>query len=194
MKGLTKALVQGLPLYPKQEALCHPSSGRAAVAILVREDIDATKLLMIRRAIREGDPWSGHMGFPGGRREPSDKSNLCCAVRETSEELGLDLEQWGILLGKLSEVNTGWRSDRPEILVTPFVFQVKELPPLKPNQEVDDFVWVPLGFLMDPDNREPMEWEWKGQKMVTASYLYENNRIWGLSLIMIDELMQIIGD
>jgi len=60
-------------------------------------------------------------------------------------------------------------------------------PKLTPNYEVDDVVWVPLHFLIDHRNREPLEWEWKGQKMATDSYLYDTYRIWGLSLMMIDD-------
>ena len=192
MRDLTQQLNRRLQSFVKQGAGFEPRSGRAAVAIMVREGQEATELLMIRRATREGDPWSGHMGFPGGRRDPVDHSNFSCAIRETEEELGVDLSQWGAPLGELSDVNTGWRKDRPEMLVTPFVFSVSELPKLTPNDEVDDVVWVPLHFLMDESNREPLEWEWKGQKMETDSYLFDCYRIWGLSLMMIDEMMGLL--
>jgi 8-oxo-dGTP pyrophosphatase MutT (NUDIX family) len=192
MRDLTQQLHRRLQRFVKQDAGFEPRSGRAAVAIMVREGQEATELLMIRRATREGDPWSGHMGFPGGRRDPEDHSNLSCALRETEEELGVDLSRWGAPLGELSDVNTGWRKDRPEMLVTPFIFSVSELPELTPNDEVDDVVWVPLHFLMDESNREPLEWEWKGQKMETDSYLYDCYRIWGLSLMMIDEMMGLL--
>ena len=192
MRDLTHQLHRRLQGFVKQDAGCEPRSGRAAVAIMVREGQEATELLMIRRATREGDPWSGHMGFPGGRRDPEDRSNFSCALRETEEELGVDLSRWGAPLGELSDVNTGWRKDRPEMLVTPFIFSVSELPELTPNDEVDDVVWVPLHFLMDEGNREPLEWEWKGQKMETDSYLYDCYRIWGLSLMMIDEMMGLL--
>jgi len=192
MRDLTQQLHRRLQGFVKQDAGFEPRSGRAAVAIMVREGQEATELLMIRRATREGDPWSGHMGFPGGRRDPEDRSNFSCALRETEEELGVDLSRWGAPLGELSDVNTGWRKDRPEMLVTPFIFSVSELPELTPNDEVDDVVWVPLHFLMDEGNREPLEWEWKGQKMETDSYLYDCYRIWGLSLMMIDEMMDLL--
>ena len=192
MRDLTQQLHRRLQGFVKQDAGFEPRSGRAAVAIMVREGQEATELLMIRRATREGDPWSGHMGFPGGRRDPEDRSNFSCALRETEEELGVDLLRWGAPLGELSDVNTGWRKDRPEMLVTPFIFSVSELPELTPNDEVDDVVWVPLHFLMDEGNREPLEWEWKGQKMETDSYLYDCYRIWGLSLMMIDEMMGLL--
>ena len=72
--------------------------------------------------------------------------------------------------------------------------QVTDLPELTLNHEVDDVVWVPLHFLLDEANREPLEWEWKGQKMETDSYLYGSHRIWGLSLMMIDEMMGLLRD
>ena len=193
MRDLSRQLESRLLTFAKDEADFEPRAGRAAVAIMVREGLDATEMLMIRRATREGDPWSGHMGFPGGRRDPGDPCNFSCALRETEEEIGVDLGQWGTRLGELSDVNTGWRADRPEMLVTPFVFRVAELPELTPNHEVDDVVWVPLHFLMDHRNREPLAWEWKGQKMETDSYLYDSYRIWGLSLMMIDEMIGILN-
>ncbi len=54
-------------------------------------DTRVTDLLFIRRAEKSGDPWSGHMAFPGGHMESSDASLLAAAIRETQEEIGLDL-------------------------------------------------------------------------------------------------------
>ena len=43
-------------------------SKRAAVVIGLRDGSAGPEILMIQRAVREGDPWSGHMGFPGGAK------------------------------------------------------------------------------------------------------------------------------
>jgi len=149
-------------------------------------------MLMIRRAVREGDPWSGHMGFPGGRRDPEDSSSQACAARETHEEIGLDLGKHGALLCELSDVNTGWRPDRPEMLIAPFVYWLDAVPTLSLNHEVDDVVWVPLGFFQEPDNRQALKWEWRGESIQSDAYYYDDNQIWGLSLMMIDELLEIV--
>ena len=58
----------------------------AAVAVLIAPDPDA--ILLIRRADRLGDPWSGHMALPGGRREAEDPDLLATVIRERVKRLG----------------------------------------------------------------------------------------------------------
>ena len=72
---------------------------RAAVAMIFREVEDEPEILLIRRADREGDPWSGHIAFPGGRVDPTDISTQATAERETLEEIGLDLQKHGRCVG-----------------------------------------------------------------------------------------------
>jgi len=183
-------LVQRLRRHEKPVKHYGKVTRRAAVAIVLHEHEDSVCLLMIRRATRAGDPWSGHMAFPGGRRDPEDADDLACALRETDEEIALDLAGLGTRVCTLADVNTGWRADRPEMLVAPFVFAVPELPQLHLNHEVDDAVSVPLAYLLDRSNRVPLKWEWRGTQVESDSYLYRENRIWGLSLMMIDELIE----
>src|SRR5438105_2270539 len=77
---------------------------KAAVAAIVRERNAELELLFIRRAEHPQDPWSGHMAFPGGRVDHDDPDALAAAVRETREELGLDLGVHGEKLGELSHL------------------------------------------------------------------------------------------
>ncbi len=167
-------------------------SKRAAVAISLRLGVSGPEMLMIQRAVREGDPWSGHMGFPGGRKDASDATDVACAKRETREEIGFDLDTYGELICQLSDVNTGWRADRPEMLVAPFIFKVDSTPDFELNHEVDDTLWVPLSFLLDDANRSRHQWDWRGEVLESDAFTYDNRLIWGLSLMMIDELLEII--
>ena len=169
-------------------------SKRAAVAITVRSGVSGPEILMIQRAVRQGDPWSGHMGFPGGRKDESDVSDMACAKRETREEIGFDLDIYGELVCQLSDVNTGWRADRPEMLVAPFVFKVGSTPVFELNHEVDDTLWVPLSFLLNDANRSRHQWDWRGEVLESDAFTFDDRLIWGLSLMMIDELLQIIAD
>ena len=169
-------------------------SKRAAVAITVRSGVSGPEILMIQRAVRQGDPWSGHMGFPGGRKDESDARDMACAKRETREEIGFDLDIYGELVCQLSDVNTGWRADRPEMLVAPFVFKVGSTPVFELNHEVDDTLWVPLSFLLNDANRSRHQWDWRGEVLESDAFTFDDRLIWGLSLMMIDELLQIIAD
>ena len=169
-------------------------SQRAAVAITVRSGVSGPEILMIQRAVRQGDPWSGHMGFPGGRKDESDASDMACAKRETREEIGFDLDIYGELVCQLSDVNTGWRADRPEMLVAPFVFKVGSTPVFELNHEVDDTLWVPLSFLLNDANRSRHQWDWRGEVLESDAFTFDDRLIWGLSLMMIDELLQLIAD
>ena len=168
-------------------------SKRAAVAISLRSGVSGPEILMIQRAVREGDPWSGHMGFPGGRKDASDVTDVACAKRETREEISFDLDTHGELVCQLSDVNTGWRADRPEMLVAPFIFKVDSTPSFELNHEVDDTLWIPLNFLLDDANRGRHQWDWRGEVLESDAFTYDGRLIWGLSLMMIDELLEIIG-
>ncbi len=69
------------------------------------------EVLFIRRAGRAGDRWSGHVALPGGKRDPEDADDLAAAIRETMEEVGLDVTTKDCLhVGNLPErvVTTTW--------------------------------------------------------------------------------------
>jgi len=120
----------------------------AAVAIL-RSPAPAECVLLIRRAEREEDSWSGHWSFPGGRRDPEDRDPLHTALRELDEECGIRLS--------LEHVETAlphvWarRKTGPFVLVAPFLFQVDgELATELDPREAAESLWVPLALLRDP--------------------------------------------
>jgi 8-oxo-dGTP pyrophosphatase MutT (NUDIX family) len=119
-----------------------PGVRNAAVALVVRPAADDMELLLIRRAEHERDPWSGHMAFPGGRHDPTDLSLDVTAIRETWEEVGIDLSRSGHLLGRLDAVYP--RAGAPPVVVAPFVFAVPAETPAAASAEVHSTYWVPL--------------------------------------------------
>jgi 8-oxo-dGTP pyrophosphatase MutT (NUDIX family) len=115
----------------------------AAVLVCLHEDA----VLLARRALHPHDPWSGHVGLPGGRWEPADDSLLATALREAQEELGIDPLVHGRLLGALgTHIGRGRRVSGVRIAV--FVAALDERPPLELSPELDAAYWVPLSALL----------------------------------------------
>jgi 8-oxo-dGTP pyrophosphatase MutT (NUDIX family) len=164
---------------------------RAVVGVVLRDDAQRGPcVLLMRRAERAGDPWSGHMSFPGGRMDARDRHGLAGVIREVFEETGLVLEE-AHCVGRLSDVMTR-RHERPApMLVTPYVFRVEGEPEWKPSHEAVETIWVPLEFLADDANRKIMYWPMGPLKLRLPSFVYEERRIWGLTLLMLRELLRV---
>jgi 8-oxo-dGTP pyrophosphatase MutT (NUDIX family) len=164
----------------------------AAVAAVVRSAVAGVELLFIHRAEDPSDPWSGHMAFPGGRVEAGDRDALAAAVRETGEEIGLDLETGATLLGRLSDVAAVGRGRPMSLVIEPYVFAVGARPELEPNHEVAAVVWVPLDFLLDRSNRSTIGWRRGGFEVELPCYRFRKHVIWGLTFGMVDELVTLL--
>ncbi len=165
---------------------------RSAVALILQVQRGELHILMIKRAERAGDPWSGHMAFPGGRMDSTDANGFAVAVRETREEVGLLLGEQDRCIGRLTDLNTRPRRGLLGMTVSPFVFRLDREVTFTLNYEVAEVVWIPLEFLLDTDNRETMTWEYRGLRVNMPCYFYGKRRIWGLSLMMLDELMDLV--
>lgn len=193
------AATQLLAAYrPRRKTLRAPRKPRqSAVGIYLSDHLDdRVSVLMIKRAEREGDPWSGHMAFPGGRKDPSDRDTLVTARRETREEVGFDARRHARRIGRLSDIEARARQGVVDgMIVTPYVFRLHSVPELVPNEEVTEALWVPLAFLADRDNRQKMQWNRREQPEIPVElpcYLFNGRCIWGLSLMMLDELMDAL--
>ncbi len=170
-----------------------PDTRKAAVAVILRDGDGGVELLFIRRAEHPRDPWSGQMGLPGGRVDPGDVSPLAAALRETREEIALDLEALGRPLGRLSEVRTHLPLGSVPHSVVPFAFAVDGDPQLRRNEEVQEALWVPLSFLQDRGNRSAFTWVRKGLPLPMPCYTFQGRVIWGLTLKIVDELIEVAG-
>ena len=163
---------------------------RAAVATVVREHAGALQVLLIKRAEKEGDRWSGHIAFPGGRAQTEDADTRSAAVRETSEEVGLDLSQHRCI-GRLSDVMTLAHGAKQPMVISPYIFRIDHDPIFSLNHEVAEVLWLPVSFLTNHGNRQTMRWEKRGVSMTLPCYVYRGERIWGITLKMLDELTSL---
>jgi 8-oxo-dGTP pyrophosphatase MutT (NUDIX family) len=154
-----------------------PERKWAAVALILAPDPDS--LLLIRRAERVDDPWSGHIGLPGGRQDPSDFDLVETAIRETEEEIGL-LLTGARSLGALDDVVPRTVS-LPPIAVRPFVFAVERRPPLTLGPEVAAAHWVALDRLRDPATHAPTVIVIRGESLVVPAYVVDDMVVWGMT-------------
>lgn len=169
--------------YPVLESP-HPRLRRASVAIAIRfkpayshwpsegsrkiDDLDDffeqdwvkhgdPEILFIKRAARKGEQGTAHIALPGGKREPSDADDAAAAVRESWEEVGLDLERYAIPCGNLPQrLVTAYCNKKPLWLLCPYIYlvTVHSLPPLRLQPtEVGAAHWVPIRNLLVPERR-----------------------------------------
>jgi 8-oxo-dGTP pyrophosphatase MutT (NUDIX family) len=109
---------------------------------------EGPSVLFIERASHPGDPWSGHMAFPGGRVDPGDPDPRRAAERETLEEVGLALDG-AELIGRLDDKQGNPRI-QPSLLISAFVYALPAPAALTPNHEVREAFWFPLRALVEP--------------------------------------------
>jgi len=173
--------------------LTEPLPRQSAVALVLREGPPGLEALFILRAERPGDPWSGQVAFPGGRAEPGE-SLLETAVRETAEEVGLDLGRGAEMLGGLDELQAMGRGRALGLSIQPWVFALQREPEaFRLSDEVASVHWLRLSDLVDPSRRAPFPYEHEGVTLLLPSLRVEGLVIWGLTYVMLGAFVDRIG-
>jgi 8-oxo-dGTP pyrophosphatase MutT (NUDIX family) len=154
----------------------------ASVAVILRMASEGPVMLFIKRTENPNDPWSGHMGFPGGRYEPGDESTRRTAEREAQEETGLSLSTVGEHLGLLDHQQARTRGGPQPLKVVPHVFWLGQDPALDlDRREIASAHWIPLTHFFDPSNRTTYDAVMQERKLELPAYGYRGLVIWGLS-------------
>ncbi len=166
---------------------------QAAVATILREEAGETEALFIKRAQRPGDLWSGHMAFPGGHWEPGDADLAATAVRETREEIGLDLERHGRLLGHLDYMNVNPIGTGIDMLIVPFVFAVeRDLPAFRPNHEVAAVLWGSVHGMFHGRSAIRRDMDVRGGRQPFPGYGVQDEIVWGLTYRMLHGFFAVL--
>lgn len=164
---------------------------QAAVAAVLRVT-QAPELLFIKRAEVVGDPWSGHIAFPGGRHDPEDTSLAHTAWRETWEETAVDVTRHGRVLGQLDDLAPR-NPTLPRLIIRPFVALVPADCAVVANHEVAAHYWVPLDELRRPDRQVEHVLEHEGQRFRFPGVLVGGHVTWGLTERILRQLLELVG-
>jgi 8-oxo-dGTP pyrophosphatase MutT (NUDIX family) len=190
---LLERLAAALDVQPGRPATFEGSPARAAVAVVFRVGADgAPELLLILRAEREGDPWSGHVALPGGRMQGDDATLQDTAIRETREETSVDLATHGTVLGTLDELHPRTPT-LPPIVVTPYVFVVS--PDVEPaaSEDVAEAFWVPWATLVDPAVTRESTVRARGAEWRVPSYVVGRHIVWGMTERILRNLTTLLA-
>ena len=156
---------------------------RAAVLIVLFNKNSKAHVLMTKRAL-DLKIHAGEISFPGGVMEPDDEYLMNTALRETMEEIGLEVDPSQVI-GCLPMVQTLTGFE-----VTPFVAILQSLPDLTVSEEeVFEVLEMPLTVLLSTHQRDV---GYKlAEKMVV--YWYKCHRIWGASAKILRQIENLSG-
>ncbi len=167
------------------------SHASVALVMVPHEYAGDLDLLFIRRRHDPRDFWSGHTAFPGGRLDATDADARAAAVRETREEVGVDLTG-ARALGRLDDLSGRSAS----LVVSGFVYGLSERPTVRANHEVDATRFMSLADIEAPTHHTVSGFEYLGQTLeLPAIQVFEppSLALWGLSYRFLELLMRALG-
>tara|TARA_X000000950_G_scaffold216814_1_gene260950 strand:+ start:499 stop:1098 length:600 start_codon:yes stop_codon:yes gene_type:complete len=153
--------------------------------LLLKEDTDAEYKIVFTKRSTKLKTHSGEVSFPGGKWEEKDNSLYETALRESNEEINLNIEN----VTKLGNLN--FLLSRHKIEVNPYVGYLNKFQEFKGNFEIDEIFTVPISFLSDSKNVTYKEFNRKDLKVYIPSWVYNGNRIWGLTAMITADFLNI---
>jgi 8-oxo-dGTP pyrophosphatase MutT (NUDIX family) len=160
----------------------------ASVLVPVTCDRQSPEIILTKRSDRLRTH-GGQVAFPGGRRDPCDASLIQTALRESQEEIALDPAQVEII-GALDQVVS-----RFGILVTPYVGLIPSDVELKANpDELESVFRVPVDFFLKDERKRTDIISFRGVTLHVPCYQFKQYEIWGLSAIILVDLMNLVFD
>lgn len=172
---------------------------QAAVVLILRAapDVleDTLEALIIKRAERDGDPWSGHLALPGGRAEAVDVDLLATAARETHEEIGLELLAGDgardRFIGQLPLLAP--RNPRlPRIEIMPFVALAPAELNLRLSAEVDDVFWLSINQLKREGRTSEYRMQLDQVVKKWPAYASPSGPIWGITERILTDFLELL--
>ena len=162
----------------------HGSKGKLAAVLVIIYGQEPSVVMTERPKTMGHHP--GEISFPGGRWQEDDPDLLSTALRETQEELGVEISR-GQVIGQLRPVwtlNSGFN-------ISPFITIQDRIPKMAPNSEIESILEIPLIPLLKTlgDDRDPEH------RSIREMYTFKFGQhvIWGASARMLYQIRQMMA-
>jgi 8-oxo-dGTP pyrophosphatase MutT (NUDIX family) len=172
----------------------------AAVLVLIAPDRngadgaaapDAEAEVILIERVDRGGHHSGEISFPGGRAEPEDTDAVATALREATEEVGLDIEAAGVRV--VGELETFW-IPVSDYRVTPVLAIATRRPELTASpDEVASIVRAPLDAFLPDAPIELVETTIRDIPLRFGAYPVAGHRVWGATARILGQLGSRLG-
>lgn len=163
----------------------------AVLALLYPDPTDEARILLIERPTVDGRHHSGEVSFPGGKAEPDDVDAVATALREATEEVGLDPIAAGVrIVGVL---------DRLWIPVSDFaVTPVVALAPRRPDlvaapAEVVRIIEPPLSRFLPDAPVGIVERTIRDYPIRYGHFEVDGLSVWGATARVLSQLGAVVG-
>jgi 8-oxo-dGTP pyrophosphatase MutT (NUDIX family) len=164
----------------------------AAVLVLLYPDRGGdTRVVLIERPTEDGRHHSGEVSFPGGKAEPDDPDAPATALREASEEVGLDADAAGVRI--VGTLDSFW-IPVSDFAVTPVVGLAPRRPSLRPEPaEVVRILEPPLARFLPDAPVAMVERSIRGWQVRYGHYEVDGLSVWGATARVLSQLGAVIG-
>ncbi len=177
---------------------------RAAVAVILRaetgiDDADTraeaatADVLLMKRTTNPNDRWSGQVSLPGGREQGDDSSLVATAIRETYEEVAVNLETHARYVGALDALHARNRDGLAGLSVTPFVFVATQSLVPKTSAEAESVFWLPLRQVASGELSGFMDYEYLGETIKLPTWTLGEHVVWGMTHKMLSSLLTLLS-
>ena len=161
----------------------------AVLALFYPDQSNLTCFLLILRASYDGTH-SSQISFPGGKYELSDGHLETTALRETSEEVGININE--ISIGRQL---TDTYIPPSNFLVRPFIGFTETRPSFEINHEVEDLIEVKLTDLLDEGSVTTKNLSTSYMKNIDVPCFNLNKKVvWGATAMMLSEIKDLIKE
>ena len=185
--------VDGVPWKAQVDGL---ATGRpAGVLVLIAPDpAGEARVVLIERNSYDGHH-SGEIAFPGGAAEAQDVNIVATAIREASEEIGLDLDAIGLRVVGALEV---FYIPVSNFRVTPVLALADRLPAWTPDpREVARVIDAPIAAFLPEAPIRQMERDVREWRIRYGAYeleeIGEGPGVWGATARILGQLGAVLG-